>query len=327
MEIMFQYKMPLIITLAIISLPAFGAGPTEARQQQQPVTYRLDEGKLTGLSEQTGDRYRLEVAQIKQLLNTNKGEELNKALLELKKDFPEIAGADLDAFIGAETLYCEGKFVSAVRAYDKLLAEFPESALYEAALDRQFTIATAYLAGHKKPILGIFKMKGYAEGEKIMERISNRTGDAPISVKANLAIADGLEKRAKFNEAYHKWSEIHSRWPTGKIAKDALLGMARCKHSAYKGPKYDPSNLVSAKSYYENFKLRYPKDARDLDVDAKLKQINEQLAYKQFSIGKYYQKAGQKQSANLYYQTVLDNWPDSSAAKLAAGEIEGIAKK
>ena len=84
---MFQYKMPLIITLAIISSLAFGAGPTEARPQQQPVTYRLDEGKLTGLSEQTGDRYRLKVARIKQLLNTDKGEELNKALLKLKKDF------------------------------------------------------------------------------------------------------------------------------------------------------------------------------------------------------------------------------------------------
>jgi outer membrane protein assembly factor BamD (BamD/ComL family) len=45
------------------------------------------------------------------------------------------------------------------------------------------------------------------------------------------------------------------------------------------------------------------------------------LAYKQFSIGRYYQKTGNEQSANLYYRMVLRNWPDSSAAKMAGEKI------
>ncbi|HEW79915.1 MAG TPA: outer membrane protein assembly factor BamD [Phycisphaerales bacterium] len=91
--------------------------------------------------------------------------------------------------------------------------------------------------------------------------------------------------------------------------------MARCQHAAYKGPKYDASELISAKSYYENFKLRYPKDAEKFDVDKKLKQISEQLAEKQFDIGQYYQRSGNNQSANFYYQMVVDNWPVSTAAE------------
>jgi outer membrane protein assembly factor BamD (BamD/ComL family) len=47
-----------------------------------------------------------------------------------------------------------------------------------------------------------------------------------------------------------------------------------------------------------------------------LNQINEQLAYKQFSIGRYYQKTGNKQAANFYYRMVIDNWPESTAAKM-----------
>jgi len=268
------------------------------------------------------DRYLLAVAQIKKLANTGQTDALYKALDKLRKDFPEIAGPDLDAFIEAEMLFCKGKFVKAVRSYDKFLAEYPESELYEAALDRQFAIATAFLAGQKKPVLGIFKMKGYAEGAKIMEKISDRVGEAPIGAKAAISVAKSLERRGKFNKAYHKWSQISSQWPTGQIGKDALLSMARCKHAAYKGPKYDPSNLISAKSYYENFKLRYPEGAVEFDIDGKLKQINEQLAYKQFSIGQYYQKTDNRQSANFYYQMVVDNWPETTAAKMAKATIK-----
>lgn len=284
-------------------------------------TWRLgEEGQWEVVSAE--DKYLLAVAEIKKLVNMGETLAVEQAIDKLKKDFPEIAGPDLDAFIKAEMLYSKGKFTKAVRGYDKFLAEFPTSELYEAAMDRQFAIATAFLAGQKKRVLGALAIRGYAEGTKIMERISDQAGDAPIGVKAAVAVAQSLEKRGKFAEAYHKWSEISSRWPTGQIGKDALLSMARCKHAAYKGPKYNASDLISAKSYYENFKLRYPKDAREIDIDKILKQIDEQLAYKQFSIGWYYQETGNKQSANLYYQMVVDNWPESTAAKMAKEKMD-----
>ena len=316
---MLKYRMQFVIVLAIISL--LSPLPLARGKKGGAKTWRLESAdggpnwKL--VSTQKQDKYLLAVAQIKRLVNTGQTEDVRKALDRLKKDFPEIAGPDLDAFIKAEMLFSNGEFTKAVRNYDKFLAEYPESQLYEAALDRQFAIATAFLAGQKKPVLKVFKMKGYAEGAKIMERISDRAGEAPIAVKAAVAVAKSLERRGKFNEAYHKWSQISSRWPTGQIGKDALLSMARCKHAAYKGPKYDASDLISAKSYYENFKLRYPKDAEEFDIEGKLKQINEQLAYKQFSVGRYYQKTDNEQSANLYYQMVMDNWPESTAAKMA----------
>ena len=290
----------------------------ENRDVFNSETWRLsEEGQWETVSAE--DKYLLAVAEIKKLVNMGETSAVGQAVDKLKKDFPEIAGPclDLDAFIKAETLYSKGKFTKAVSGYDKFLAEFPKSELYEAAMDRQFAIATAFLAGQKKRVLGVLAMRGYAEGAKIMERVSDQAGDAPIAKRAAVAVAQSLEKRGKFAEAYYKWSEISSRWPTGQIGKDALLSMARCKHAAYKGPKYNASDLISAKSYYENFKLRYPEDAEEIDVDKILKQIDGQLAYKEFNAGEYYQETGNKQSANLYYQMVVDNWQGSTAAEMA----------
>jgi len=307
---MLGHRTQFIVLFVVISLLCRPVGADSAK------TWRLDQNQQwKALSEEGQDKYLLAVAEIKQLIDTGRTKDAVKAVTKLKQDFPEITGPDLDAFIEAEMLFAKGNFSKASKAYSKLLTEFPESKLYEAVLDRQFAIATAFLAGRKRPVLKIFRMRAYSQGSRIMGNISDRAGDAPIAIKAAVSVAKSLERRGKFNDAYFEWSQISSRWPTGQTGKEALLAMARCKHAAYKGPKYNASELRSAKSYYENFKLRYPKDAEEIGVDKTLKQITEQQAEKQFSIGQYYQKVGDKQSANLYYQTVLDKWPESTAAK------------
>jgi outer membrane protein assembly factor BamD (BamD/ComL family) len=279
-------------------------------------TYRLERnGEWKSLSDNK-DKYLSAVANIKQSVSMGQTKEVKKALEQLKKDFPEIAGQDLEAFMKAEVLFAKKKYTKAVRSYDEFMSKYPESGLYEAALDREFEIATAYLGGEKRRVLLIFRISGYDEGEKIMDKIIDRAGNTSIAEKAALAVAESYEKRKKFNEAYLRWSDISSRWPSGQIGEESLLAMARCKHAAYRGPKYDGSCLVSAKSYYENFQERYPKDAEKINAAEKIKQINEQLAYKQYETGRYYEKTGDTQQANFYYQMVLDGWPQSTAAKM-----------
>jgi outer membrane protein assembly factor BamD (BamD/ComL family) len=97
--------------------------------------------------------------------------------------------------------------------------------------------------------------------------------------------------------------------------------MARTKYAAYRGPEYDGSSLISAKSYYENFRLRYPEEAGRIKTDEILSRIDEQLAEKQLRIAKYYDKLGSIEPANMYYQMVVDNWPQSRAAESARAKI------
>jgi len=63
---------------------------------------------------------------------------------------------------------------------------------------------------------------------------------------------------------------------------------------------------------------------KKIGVDGILGEIDEQIAYKQLSIGRYYEKTGNKQSANLYYDMVVSDWPDAKAAEEAK---EMLAKK
>jgi tetratricopeptide (TPR) repeat protein len=264
------------------------------------------------------------VAEAKKFVETGPSSAAREAYDAVKTDFPDSAGPDFDIFVKAEIYYCKDEFAKAARNYNKMLTEFPKSKLTDAALDREFAIAKAYLAGRKKTLLGFIKIKGYAEGIKIMEKVTERVGlDTEMGIKASVAVAQNYEQRRKFNEAFLKWWEISLEWETGLIGRDALLGMARNKHAVYnkppehKRPLYDASCLDSAKSYYGRFKLLYPKEAKEIGVDEILGEIDEQLAYKQLSIGRYYQRTGNIQSANLYFDMVVSDWPGSKAAQQA----------
>lgn len=286
-------------------------------------TWRLDEDEQwQEVSEDEQGRYLMAVAEIKKLVSSGEPAAAQKALARLKETFPQTIGQEFEAFVEAELLLADGKFDRAVRSYEKFLDEYPRSELYESALDRQFQVATAYLAGHKRHVLKLFSIRGYSEGVRIMEKIAARTGDAPIAQRAMKSIASSYEKRNKFIEAYESWSEISSRWPGGDLGRQALLGMASSMHAAYRGPKYGAGSLISARGYYQDFQMRYPKYAEEIGVKQILDDIEEQIAYKHYTIGEYYERTGSRLAANLYYQHVTDDWPDSTAAQFAGRATE-----
>jgi len=308
---MARYRVLLVILAAVMLSQRPAVIWADTWQLQQGQDWKSVPGDAK-------DRYLIVVARTEKLVNTGQTEALAEEWSQLKKLFPEIKEADLDTFIEAELFYCAGRYSQASRSYDKFLAkDYYDSPLYEAALERQFKIAGSFLAGQKITVLGLFKMKGDATGIRIMEKITDRAGDRPIGIEASRALAQYYENKGMFNEAYLKWSEISWQQQDTQTAKDALLAMARCKHAAYNGPKYNASHLRSAKSYYEDFKVRYPEDAVKLNIDQILKEIDEQIAYKQFCIGQYYQSTGRKQAANLYYDMVIRNWSETKAAQMA----------
>ena len=311
----------------VIALPA-------AFSTASPDVWRLDSDEnWTAISPQ--DKFLVAVVEVKKLVNTGQTEPARLAYEQLKKDFPDLADPDLDAFIEADLLFSQGDFTKAYRAYEKIIKERPQSRLRPAILDRQYAIGTAYLGGQKKSVLRVIKLKGDAEGVRIMETITYRAGiQSALGLRAALAVAENYHKRELFNDEYLKWWEISLQYKTGQIAKDALLAMAASKHAIYnrrpeeKRAFYDPANLSTAKTYYQIFVDRYPQDAEKLATNQIIKQIDEQLAEKQLVIAQYYHRTGHIQSANLYYDMVLQDYPQTEAAQAASptGRLRGQSR-
>jgi len=312
----------LILALSCAAAYSVKAAKTVGGDRQTWVLGK--EGEWKNLSTSEDGDYLLSIVRIKQYVAEGNTGSIVKKLKQLKNDYPELAGADLDSYMKGEMFFAKGQWSKASVQYDKFLDSYADSWLYQAALERQFSIATAFLGGQKQTKLKILKLAAYEEGEKIMEKIADRTGDAPIAKRALISNARSYEKREKYLDAYEAWAEVSNRWPTGETGKLAMLKMAETLHSAYKGPRYDPLSLKSARIYYKDFKDRDPDLAEDYKIDESISTIDEQAAYKQFQIAEYYQRTDSPQAANIYYNSVIENWPGSNAAKMAEEKVRKI---
>jgi len=308
----------------IILIGFFAAGGLNAAEQ----TWHLKDGqKWQPVKQEQGSDFLLAVADAKQLVSSGKTSKAKKAFAKIKKDYPQIATADYDVYVKAEILYSKRKYDTAALTYQKLTEDFPESQFFQAALERQYQIATAYLNGRKRTVLGVFKLKAYEEGAELMGGIADKAGDAPIAKNALLTVARSNEKRGEYYEAYMMWSDISDRWPTGQMGKDSLLGMARSLENDYRGPKFDSKVLESSKSYYEQYQDRYEASASQLQIPKKIIKIDKELAEKELTVADYYARTESYKAADIYYQKIIDDWPDSEAAKTALAKKTALDEK
>lgn len=272
------------------------------------------------------EQYLHAIAEIKRLVRAGESDAAGEAIEQLRDEFPDRVGPDLDLFIEGELHYWADHYGKALLKYEKLLKDHPGSEFADLALEREYEIAQAYLHGRKKTILGFMKISGVDEGIEIMERISDRAGldeTDSVGLKAAIAVAEHYERTEQYLEAYLKWSEIASYWETGPVGKRAMFRMAEDNFLAYnqppehRRPYFDASKLTTAQTYYTKFMQLYPQEADEHDIPAKLKQIDEQMAYKQFLIGQYYRRTGERRAAYLYFDMVVQNWPKTEAAGMA----------
>lgn len=300
-------------------------------------TLKLHEGKdWQPVSSDPQQRFEKALSDLEDLVKSGDKGDVKDFLAQLKDDFPQRAGPDLELYAMGELQYWKDRYAKAMAKYEKLLKDYPSSEFAKPTMDREYEIAEAYLGGRKKTVLGIFRVRGYSEGVEIMERLSDRAGlDDPdsIGLKAAIAVAEHYEAREKYLDAYLKWSEIASYWEMGPIGKRAILRMAEDNFAAYnkppekRRPLLDSSKLATAKTYYERFALRYPQDAKKHDIPAKLERIDEEMAYKEYTIGRFYQHTDKTEAADFYYAMVIDKWPDTEAAGMAKAARQEIADR
>ena len=267
------------------------------------------------------------VAEAKQFVSTGKTAKAKKVFGKLKKDYPEFAGDDFDAYVKGELLYSKRKYADASQAYDRFLERYPKSPFFQSAIERQQQIATAFLGGYKRPVLKIFKLSAYEEGSEIANKIADRAGDSPAAKRALETLALSREKRGVYEQAYQAWSNAANRWPTGEMGQESLMGMARSLELAYNGPAFDGKVLASSKSYYSEYIKRYPQSAQQLGLTEKTKELDEKLSQKELLIADYYARTGSTVAADFYYQQIIADWPVCAATETAREKLPEIKKE
>lgn len=273
------------------------------------------------------------IAPIQEQVDQQQTQEAEAALKQLKLDYPGIAQYDLKSFTKAELSLSRQKRARAAKHYKKIIQNYPDSVLYDPSMERVFDIGRYYLEGPVVFRLLCMKIKGYDRGVKLLELVSDELGiDDPngMGLKAMRMSAHSLQERHHYEDAFLKWLEISTVWESETAGQEALLHMAQCQYASYQNepphrrPLFDSNRLEESRTYYQRYISLYPEDADEKGIPDIIAELEEQLALKQLTIARFYQRTGESSAAHLYFKRVVNDWPKTEAAQAARKQLDQI---
>jgi len=215
------------------------------------------------------------------------------------------------------------EFDQAHRLLDQFLNDYRATDLADDAAVELFNVAEVYLSGVKRKLWGMRLLSGSDLALDILDRITTEfegTTTAELALKTK---GDYFFNRGDFALAELEYGRIVQEYPASRYRRYAARQAAAAALASFPGVRFDDAPLIEAEERYRQYAGEYGDHARQEGVSLILDGIRQRRADKEYEIGRYYEKIGQRRAAGIYFQTVIDRWPDSAAAAKASVALSG----
>ncbi|MFH0736192.1 MAG: outer membrane protein assembly factor BamD [bacterium] len=124
-------------------------------------------------------------------------------------------------------------------------------------------------------------------------------------------------KRDQFLLAAYEYSKLIKGIPASPFVPQAQFMLAECYYQL--SPKYPLDQAYTKKSIeeFQAFIDFFPKDEKLADAEAKIRELREKLALKEYNSSMIYEKMEYYTAAIKYYQVVFENYHDTKYAPMA----------
>lgn len=209
--------------------------------------------------------------------------------------------------------------------YERLIREFPESSEYVTAIEREVSIAEAYLGGMRKKIFGlplrIESSRG--TGEELLVRAQERMPGSRLAERAAIMLADYYYRVRDLDLAAEMYDIFLTNFPTSSHRQRAMRNRIYANIASFKGPEYDGLALLESKLQIRQFAREYPADSeRAFLTEALVARIDESTATQQLRAAEWYLKNDDGPSAAYTLRRLLAEQPGTVAAARALQILE-----
>jgi tetratricopeptide (TPR) repeat protein len=281
----------------------------------------------------------------------SEGEKLNreagKYFIKAAKRFPNSLLEEDALNWAGESYFFGGDYTRSFNAYQKLMVKYKHSKYLDLTAKRLFAMARYWEACDRKrnillvnfteKSLPYFDTFGYAG--KAYETIFINDPNNPLADDAVMAIASAHLARGKYegDTSYERaafyYKYLTENYPLSEHFDNARKGELLARSEAYMGPEYNHKTLDTAKELAEMInRSRTPNqtDENENEDDA-LTELNENIitknAEREWVLGKYYDTKRYYGSARLFYQNLIEKYPQTTYAEQARKRLEQIKNK
>lgn len=162
----------------------------------------------------------------------------------------------------------------------------------------------------------------WSDAQKLLDRIllELSPGDARIP-QAHYWLGEAHLGLGSHLQAAREFRRVSDDTPNEPLAAEALLRVGDVYTDLWRRPELDPSYGQTAMSTYQELLNRYPGGSPAARAQARINELQEKFAYKEYRAALYYFRLKAYDSAILYLKGIVATYPRAAIAPEALGKL------
>lgn len=165
-------------------------------------------------------------------------------------------------------------------------------------------------------------MPGYCRFRPILKNATF----SKVSVRAQYSLGWVLQMQGDYEGAIIEYNQVLTNYPGTEKIPLALFNIGVCYYEEALSSDYDAGEVNKAIRYLTRFIRNFPDDQNRTKAEEKISEMIDQKAEKAYAIADFYNSEDSSTGAQLYYQEIIDKYPDSRYARLAQEKLKNLPK-
>lgn len=250
-----------------------------------------------------------------------------RAYRKVADQYPLSASAPEARFREAELLKEQGDVLKSFDAYQKFLTSYQGSGMYSRALEAQARMAQAAADGEvKKSFAGL---RTRLDTDKVAEMLGQVRDNAPrsdTSAKAQFTMGELYQSRNKPKEAIEAYQKLVRDQPESRYSAEALFRVGVVRMEQAERGNQNRATLDLAQEAFQDYLLQYPGHAKNAEAKRLSNSLKGKDLGRSLEIAQFYDKAGQYESAKIYYRDVVKNSKSGRAHDVAKARLKELGE-
>ena len=228
--------------------------------------------------------------------------------------------ADENQYLRGEILMAQGKWMEAAKAFQQLIASYPDTDHYQDAIKKQYEIGDSYYDKGLQKIekrWALFKKRPLKRAAEVYGMVVENQPFTAAAAEAQYKIGLSHYARKEYIEAAFEYRRVVEDYSGSDWVDEAAYGLAMCYYKGSLKPAYDQSPSQLAIDAIDDFAARYPEDSRNAELKGMRSEMRESIANQRLETARYYEHRREFSSARLYYETVANQFSETPAAETA----------
>lgn len=225
--------------------------------------------------------------------------------------------ADAYYFLGVSFFQLK-EYDLANEAFSNYLKAPGQPIYFEDAVTYKFCIAEYFKAGEKRRLCKIRYLPKWATARTmaltIYDEIVAAMPNHEMTALALYSKGELLQSMGEYRDSIEAYQALIRRFPKHELTPQSYLKIAQayCQVSRYE--MQNPDLIALAELSARKFREEFPRDERVEQAEGYVRQMREVYAKGLSDIGRFYERTDRPNSAAIYYQNAIDEFPNTRVA-------------